>query len=281
MTILAAYRMSQAANAGRDCPGAAAVPAGKPTKKIMKKTKVAIVYDDPAVRGALKDMLDRYSEFEVDWTAGTKAEATSIFRTRCPELLFLGLRLPDGNGLQVLDYARETCPCLYTVIFTSFYPYISRKAFSYGEDDYLLNPFSHDDLDRVLRRCLAAGRHEDSMASSREDGYDALALRTVSNELMPVGRDDIAFFRYDGARKLWDAVISESVSLPLRKGTTAKDILQLSPVLRQCHQSFIVNLRMVRLVGLTQVRMCAPFAQLSIPIGRTFCKTMQESFKLV
>lgn len=246
---------------------------------MTKLRKALIVYDDPSVREELQSMLDRYSEFETAWVAGTKKDALAVFKSQSPDLMFLGLRLPDGNGLQVLRRAREACPGLYVVVFTAFYPYISREAFSYGEDDYLLNPFTHDELDRVLRRYLSGGEvggiHRDGV------GADTLAVRTLNNELMPIVRDDIVFFRYDSAKKLWEAMISDVLSLTLRKGTTARDILRIGPQFRQCHQSFIVNLKKVKLIGLTQIKMCEPFAMLSIPIGRTYCKSLQDSFKQV
>lgn len=250
---------------------------------MTKKNKVMVVYDDAAVRSGLKDTLDRYSEFDTAWVAGTLADAVSVFKNSAPDLMFLGLRLPDGNGLQVLQRAREACPGVYVVIFTSFYPYISQEAYNYGEDDYLLNPFTHDELDKVLRRYLAV---KSGVRLTRRDEAGAkpvgmLALRTLGNELMPVVKEDIALFRYDGNKKLWEAVFNDSLSLSMRKGTVAKDILKISPIYRQCHQSYIVNICMVKLVGMTHLRLCAPFTHDPIPIGRTFCKALQDCFKQV
>lgn len=92
---------------------------------------------------------------------------------------------------------------------------------------------------------------------------------------------NIGFFRYNGERKLWTAMLDDEMSLTLRKGTTAKDIMQLNPMFQQCHQSFIVNLSHVRLISNTQVRLHKPFALYSIPIGRTFLRPFIERFRLV
>lgn len=76
-------------------------------------------------------------------------------------------------------------------------------------------------------------------------------------------------------------MLDDEMSLTLRKGTTAKDIMQLNPMFQQCHQSFIVNLSHVRLISNTQVRLHKPFALYSIPIGRTFLRPFIERFRLV
>ena len=244
---------------------------------------VMIVDDDKSAQDKLHDMLASYSDIKVILVAGTIEEAKHILSSESPDILFLDLELPDGNGMDLLDFVHEYHPGMYVIVFTAFYEGVNGEAYKRGENDYLLKPIIPNELDKVIRRYQALDGNTDTQTPDLRKGklYDTIAMLTMKNELRPTKCSEIGFFRYNSERKLWTAILEDSTALTLRKGTTARDIMQLNPLFQQCHQSFIVNLSHVRLIGNTQVRLRKPFHLYSIPMGRTFFKPMLNRFKLV
>ena len=246
-------------------------------------TKVMIIDDDLSVCDRLRSMLERYEDFQVVGVAGTLEEAKETMSMISPDMLFLDVELPDGNGLSLLDFLHEYHPDVYVVVFTAFYNGISDEAYEHGESDYLLKPILQDELDKILRRyrsTLKVADNEEAVADARNTSV-MMALQTVNNELRPTKSSDIGFFRYSGERRLWTAMLDDNTALTLRKGTTAKDILKLNPMFEQTHQAFIINLAYAGLVGYSHIRLKKPFELYSIPVGRSFQHTLYERFRLV
>lgn len=246
--------------------------------------KVMIVDDDVAARQRLKEMVSAYDELFPTWEAGNIKDAKQLLKQENPDLLFLDLELPDGLGTEVLDYAKQYRPKMYVVMFTAVYGKISDEAYTRGESDYLLKPIMPDELDKVIKRFLASyKKKEEDIAESEEQNKvnGVLALTTITNELRTVKFEEIGFFKYDGKRRLWFAVLDGNAELSLRKGTKAQDILNLSPRFQQSQQSYIVNLDYVDVIGSSEIRMKAPFDETVIPIGRTFHHEFAKRFNIV
>lgn len=248
--------------------------------------KVLIVDDDMLAHERLRSMLTAYPYFEVAYDAGTLEEAKKILAEQSPDILFLDLELPDGNGMELLSMVNEYHPGMYVVVFTGFYHDVNEEAYKHGESDYLLKPILPDELDKVIRRYMATVQNNDKATIDgsilrKEKLYDTVALMTINNELRPVKCSEIGFFRYEGKKKIWAAVLNDSLLLTLRKETTAQDIIRLSPLFQQSHQSFIVNLSYVELIGNTQVKLKQPFQRYSIPMGRTFLSSFHSRFKMI
>lgn len=242
-----------------------------------------IIDDDLSVCDRLRSMLEKYDDFQVVGVAGTIEEAKETMAIVSPDMLFLDVELPDGDGLSLLDFLHEYHPDVYVVVFTAFYNGISNEAYEHGESDYLLKPIMQDELDKILRRYRSTLKlaEEDNSTVSTNNSVVMMALMTVNNELRPVRSSDIGFFRYNGERKLWTAILEDTNALTLRKGTTAKDILKLNPMFEQSHQAFIINLAYAGLVGNTHIRLKSQFQLYSIPVGRSFQHALHERFKLV
>jgi two-component system, NtrC family, response regulator AtoC len=126
----------------------------------MSACAVLVVDDEPAMRTALEATFRRHG-----WSVATASgagEALAKFRsTPCP-LVVTDMRMPDGDGLQVMQGVREFAPET-AVIFLTAYGTVSDavQAIKKGACDYLTKPVSFDRLreaaDRVLSSVRASG----------------------------------------------------------------------------------------------------------------------------
>jgi DNA-binding response OmpR family regulator len=68
-------------------------------------TSILVVDDEKTITAAL-DLLLRDHGYEVD-TASSVAEAEAILARRWFDLVFLDLRLPDGDGIGLLEQIKK------------------------------------------------------------------------------------------------------------------------------------------------------------------------------
>ena len=79
--------------------------------------KALIVEDEKNSQELLKELISEYCEgVEVVAIAGNVAEAMAALKEHQPDLLFLDIELPDGDGFQVLE---NTEKITFDVIFTT------------------------------------------------------------------------------------------------------------------------------------------------------------------
>ena len=124
------------------------------SRPTLGRARVLVVDDSVAHRSLIR------TTFEMEGAAveeaATASAAVSAVQANCPDVVLLDIRLPDGNGFEVLDHLRRTAD-VPVVIVTAATAVADRIAgLDVGAEDYLLKPISPDELvtrvDAVLRR---------------------------------------------------------------------------------------------------------------------------------
>src|ERR1700761_748953 len=116
----------------------------------------AIVVDDEALaRRKLRELLRNEPGIQVVGEAGTAAEAIACMKTMKPQLVFLDVRLPDMDGIELMDaVAHDPEVTRPNVIFTTAYDSYALRAFDLRAVDYLLKPFTAERLHSAVQRVL-------------------------------------------------------------------------------------------------------------------------------
>ena len=116
----------------------------------MTLVYVLIVEDEPRAANRLARLID-----EIDPNVVVAAKLPSVAGTLDwlgkndqPDLIFLDVRLEDGDGFDVLSRARVESP----VVFCTAYSEYALRAFAVNSIDYLLKPVVRDDLARALAK---------------------------------------------------------------------------------------------------------------------------------
>lgn len=116
----------------------------------MSEIKAIIVDDEQHCIDALKAMLQKKCP-EVTVLAGVNSvqDAKQLIDEMQPDLVFLDVEMPHQNGFELLKlYDKVT----FDVIFTTAYEQYALKAIKFNALDYLLKPFSVQDLQEALRK---------------------------------------------------------------------------------------------------------------------------------
>lgn len=121
--------------------------------------RIVVADDDEGTCALLRRLLE--GDHEVV-TAATAAEALGLVAEGRPDLLFLDIKLPDGDGRRVLRRLRRTegAPRLPVVLMTA-HPESGRLGLAVGADAVLHKPLKRDEVLGWVRCLLPNGRAGD------------------------------------------------------------------------------------------------------------------------
>jgi DNA-binding response OmpR family regulator len=145
--------------------------------------RVLLVEDDPVLGEALRDHVAAGAH-AVDWFQNLAAALSATYTVQYG-LILLDLRLPDGDGLQLLASLRKRNDPAAVIILTAHDQISDRiEGLNAGADDYLVKPF---DLGELTARMLAVTRRYDGRQASviHLDGIQidqAMRIVTVAGE---------------------------------------------------------------------------------------------------
>ncbi len=112
-----------------------------------------LIDDDKSILLALRTLLEQKHGdlIEVVGTAGTVSDGLELMLEVEPELVFLDISMPDGEGFDLLDKL-ESHHLDFEVIFITAHDQFALKAFDFAALDYILKPFNTDDISNALDR---------------------------------------------------------------------------------------------------------------------------------
>lgn len=110
--------------------------------------RVVLVDDEKPARDRLRRLLRDHPDFVVVGEAGDVPTAVELLERERPELCLLDVRMPGGDGFDVLLRARHRP----RVIFTTAFDRYALRAFEVRSIDYLLKPFRAERLAEALAR---------------------------------------------------------------------------------------------------------------------------------
>jgi len=117
------------------------------------KIRIMIVDGEMIVRQSLLGWFKKYGH-EVD-TAATGMEDLKKLEQTPFQVMFVDIKMPGMDGLELLEKVKQDDPDIMVVIITAYGSIESAvKAMRTGASDYLLKPFKPDQLSLVMERIL-------------------------------------------------------------------------------------------------------------------------------
>ncbi len=125
-----------------------------------------IADDEPVARDGLRDMLSEVSWMRCVGEAASGPAAREMVEQLRPDVLFLDIEMPEGNGIEVFRQLRHRP----FVVFTTAFSQHAVSAFELGAVDYLLKPFGAERLQRALDRIRSGlGEPRDAVADRLQE----------------------------------------------------------------------------------------------------------------
>jgi DNA-binding response OmpR family regulator len=105
--------------------------------------KVLIIDDEADICYLLSTLL-KQKQLDVDYV-NTLSEATKTLENEAPAIIFLDNHLPDGLGMDYIEYIKLNCPSTKIVIITAHDSAADQqKALGEGADLFIAKPFSRE-----------------------------------------------------------------------------------------------------------------------------------------
>lgn len=122
------------------------MPQGEPIR-------VLVVDDEPLARQRVRTMLQAEPRAVIAGECGSGAEAVGMIVDLGPDLVFLDVQMPAGNGFDVIEaVGPEQMPL---VIFVTAYDQHAVEAFEVHALDYLLKPFDPERFRKAWQRAVS------------------------------------------------------------------------------------------------------------------------------
>jgi len=129
------------------------------TKALPEKIQIKnilIIDDEKDLCQLLGDTLSSRG-YNVE-SANTKREAISSLKSRSPDLVFLDLKLPDGDGLKLLSCIKKINPSTTVNIISAYgTEEVRDEARKLGAYGFIDKPFSEKDILRSIRELRRVG----------------------------------------------------------------------------------------------------------------------------
>jgi DNA-binding NtrC family response regulator len=140
----------------------------------MAQPRILVVEDDPEMRRALVEALERAGH-----SVHSASDGLAALHRLAAEpyaLVVSDLRMPEMNGLELLRRARELHPEIPVVLITAFGRVDEAvQAMKAGAFDFLQKPFRAEALEEVVQRAM---RGEEGRPASPERAVETLEERT-------------------------------------------------------------------------------------------------------
>lgn len=277
------------------------------------KIKVVIVDDEPQSILRLENDLAALEDFEVIATSSSAMSAKTLVMSMQPDVLFIDVEMPGQTGFEVLQSLRDEMPMNLIVVFYSAFNKYMIDALRASAFDFLLKPYQQEELELVegrIRRKMEGGdglssssssslgssfSSSSSSSESHQNPQDLmglngllgtsgkrLAIQTISGLLM-VKPDEVFCCTFDEDTRLWHLRLANGQIHKLKKQTTAKSVLSLSPSLAQVRQDCIINLDYLISIENYTLRciFSPPFDQENITVSRRCYKAVKEKLEIL
>ncbi|MBV9675046.1 MAG: response regulator, partial [Acidobacteriaceae bacterium] len=125
-----------------------------------------IVDDEPLAREGLRLLLSEDGDFSSIHEARNGREAVEMIETIHPDLVFLDVQMPEGDGLSVV---RQIGPDrMPAVVFVTAHDQYAIQAFEINALDYLLKPVTAARFGQALQRSKARLRSQPTGDGNRQ-----------------------------------------------------------------------------------------------------------------
>lgn len=162
-----------------------------------------IIDDEHANRELISNLLETHCPFVniVATADGVEAGYKEILRKK-PNLVFLDIQMPNGNGFQLLEKFHEI---FFDIIFVTSYDHYAINAIKFSALDYLLKPIDISELkqavDKALKKVEKENKfqlYENLLNNINPNSTDKKMAIRVKNNTMFIEMSKVSYIQADG-----------------------------------------------------------------------------------
>ncbi|UII75818.1 LytTR family DNA-binding domain-containing protein [Flagellimonas sp. HMM57] len=205
-----------------------------------------LIDDNPAARRSLANLIQEYCpHIQLLGEAATVAEGIQLIIEQKPQLVFLDIEMPDGNGFDLLKKLPEIN---FQVIFISSHEKYALRAIKHSALDYILKPIDPDELIEAIKKAKSEVLNHKTL-----EKIQTLIVNTTDHQKAPtklvlkdkygiqiVSICDVVYLEANGSYTHFH--IHDQESLLVSKGLKEYESIVSNEQFFRCHQSYLINL---------------------------------------
>lgn len=128
--------------------------------------RVVVIDDEYRTRSSLIKLIHKlFQEIEVIGEEDNGIDGMKLIRSLQPDLVITDIKMPQMDGLEMIDKARQTSLNTYFLILSGYAEFeLAQKALKLSVVDYLLKPVTVSQLEHAIR--LIMGKIQERTAQS-------------------------------------------------------------------------------------------------------------------
>jgi two-component system LytT family response regulator len=162
-----------------------------------------IVDDEHANRELMQNLLQVHCpSVKITGTADSVATAYEEIINKKPNLVFLDIQMPHGNGFQLLEKFNEI---FFDIIFVTSFDQYAINAIKFSALDYLLKPIDIDELkfavDKALKKVEKENKfklYENLLNNINPNSSDKKMAVRVKNDTIFIQMSSVSYMQADG-----------------------------------------------------------------------------------
>lgn len=232
--------------------------------------KGVIIEDEQNARETLRILVEKYCKnVEVVGEANDVKSGLECIKKYQPELVFLDIEMPDGDGFDLLAKVRKFD---FDIIFTTAYSEFAVQAFKYNTVDYLLKPIVHEELIQAVDKAemelqtrdlsekfnqlldyINKGKNKNRIVLSTSERYDIVDISEII--MCKSDRNYTSFYLEDGKVVTVSKTMKEFEETLLTNGFI------------RSHRQYFVNIDHIKSFGRTESNVIRLTHDLEAPVS--------------
>src|SRR5256712_7368813 len=185
--------------------------------------KVLTVADIPSALCTLQKLLWFAPEIQVVGPANNGKEAIDLSKKSAPDIVLMDVNMPVMDGIQATEILAQEIPTSPVIIMSvqGERDYL-RRAMQSGAREFLIKPFSGDELIASIRRVYQLEQKKESFLAKTTAGAEKALAPPADGEPTRRGEHGQVFFFYSGKGGVGKSLIAANLAVSMANETKAK-----------------------------------------------------------
>lgn len=202
------------------------------------KLNTLIVDDEPNARENLQILINDYCpNLNVVGLASNVNQAKILIKQYSPDLVFLDIAMPGGDGFSLLNGFKERD---FSVVFTTAHSEHALKAYKADAIDYIQKPIDISDLQKASNKALkfSSNNEDDTEQVTTEDEMEKISIPTRSGFIF-IENKNIIYFK---ASENYTEIYLDNGKKLVSSKTIKRYEEKVNPhIFSRIHKSYIIN----------------------------------------
>src|SRR5437016_130490 len=185
--------------------------------------RILIVDDIPSTLENLQKLLSFEDDIEVCGTAADGRRAIEEARRLQPDIILMDVNMPQLDGIQATEILATEVPGSPVIIMSvqGERDYI-RRAMQAGAREFLIKPFSGDELIASIRRVYQLEQKKESFLAKTTAGTEKAPAPPADGETPRRGEHGQVFFFYSGKGGVGKSLVAANLAVSMANETKGK-----------------------------------------------------------